>query len=82
MFYELITSKPFNCILFSKLSDAKRYVVVFHGDAPSVIRHKTNDRTIRITTYYPRSGFKTESVEVILSLYEKSKIVNQDFDSF
>ena len=65
MYYQVITSDPFNVSLFSKLSDAKMHVIALHQRVPSVIRHRINDRTIRITTYYPSSGFITETVEEI-----------------
>lgn len=65
MYYQVITSEPFNVSLFSNLSDAKQHVIALHQRVPSVIRHRINDRTIRITTYLPCFGFKTETVEEI-----------------
>lgn len=78
MYYQVITSEPFTVSLFSRLSDAKKHVIALRGGVSSVIRHRINDRTIKITTYIPSLGFKTQSVKEIYMRLSK----NKDFDSF
>lgn len=65
MYFQLIISYPFESKFFNTLDDAKKYVIAFHEDTPSLIRHRINDRTTCVTTYLPRSGFKTETAEEI-----------------
>lgn len=65
MYYQLITSEPFQSTLFAKLSEAKRFVLKYYPNVHCVIRHRSNERTTRITSYYPSFGFETETIKEI-----------------
>lgn len=71
MVYQLITSDPFESFLFPKLLEAKKYVLKYYPNVHCVIRHRKYNRTIRITSYYPKFGFETQSIKDINNTYNR-----------
>lgn len=64
MYYRVITSadvKQEN--LFPTLKLAKDYIFDNYPDYRAIILHRRNDHTIKITSYYPVSGFVTKRID-------------------
>ena len=66
MYYQVNSStEPATVTVFTKLSDAKEFIMKYYPNSHAVIRHRKNDRTIKITSYYPKFGFETETIKEI-----------------
>ena len=66
MLYQVVSlSGSYFSALFHTLKDAKRFVLKYCPNDAVIIRHRKNGSTKRITYYYPKFGFETETVKHI-----------------
>ena len=64
MYYQVITQADVKQeLLFPTLKEAKRFIVYHYPNHHAVIRHRRDDHTIKITSYYPQFGFETRRVD-------------------
>lgn len=78
MYYQVnLSSEPEKTVLFPKLSLAKEFVLKYSPNSHAVIRHRRDGKTIKITSYYPKFGFETETIKEIQFDYAKHFLNDQ-----